>query len=77
MGEAMDARLTRILEQPGEIALVKLCDRIVNLQPPPPHWNLARQEAYREEAIWILHRLNGVHPAAEKRLWQRIEAYGR
>ncbi len=75
--EAMDDSLSRILEQPAEIALVKLCDRIVNLQPPPPHWNIARQEAYRDEAKRILQRLKGVHPAAEKRLRERIEAYGR
>ena len=30
--------LKRILKQPKEILLVKMADRITNLQPPPKHW---------------------------------------
>ena len=37
--EKMTDSLARIKEQPREIWMVKLADRITNLQPPPGHWN--------------------------------------
>jgi len=67
--------LERIRQQGPEIALVKLADRIVNLQPPPAHWSLEKRQLYREEAIVILDALRGVEPYLENRLEEKIEAY--
>ena len=35
----MQDSLDRILQQPAEVAMVKLADRICNLSPPPHYWN--------------------------------------
>ena len=45
--------LDRIKSQPKEIWMVKLADRITNLQPPPPHWTPEKILKYRDEAIVI------------------------
>ncbi len=47
--EKMVDSLARIKAQPREIWLVKLADRITNLQPPPLHWDLIKVGRYREE----------------------------
>lgn len=68
--------LARIREQPREVAMVKLADRIVNLQPPPGHWSTAKRRAYREEAQLILASLQGANAYLEKRLEEKIHSYG-
>jgi (p)ppGpp synthase/HD superfamily hydrolase len=67
--------LRRIRTQPAEVAMVKLADRIVNLQPPPAHWEPARVAAYRREAQAILKALEGASPWLARRLADRIAAY--
>ena len=52
----MKDSLARIKQQPAEIWMVKLSDRITNLQPPPKHWNKEKINAYREEAELIFKR---------------------
>jgi (p)ppGpp synthase/HD superfamily hydrolase len=42
--------LERIRKQPKEIWMVKMADRITNLQPPPSHWTQDKIIRYREEA---------------------------
>lgn len=69
--------LRRIRAQPSEIWMVKLADRIVNLQPPPAHWDARKIAAYRDEAILIHDRLQEASPFLAERLRQKIEAYGR
>jgi len=69
--------LRRIRAQPSEIWMVKLADRIVNLQPPPAHWDARKIAAYRDEAILIHNRLKEASPFLAERLRQKIEAYGR
>lgn len=69
--------LNRIVEQPKEVWMVKLADRITNLQPPPSHWTKKKIATYREEAIEILGRLGGASPALAERLRQKIEEYKR
>lgn len=73
--ERMIDSLERIRHQPKEIAMVKLADRITNLQPAPPHWSLEKRQYYHREAQLILDRLAGAHPYLEKRLAQKIENY--
>lgn len=67
--------LSRIVRQPREIWIVKLADRIANLQPPPRHWTAAKIAAYRDEAILIRNALGEASRFLAKRLGQRIEAY--
>ncbi len=73
--DQMPDSLRRILEQPREVAAVKLADRICNLGPPPPHWNPERIAAYRTEAQRILDALGAADAGLARRLEQRIAAY--
>jgi 5'-deoxynucleotidase YfbR-like HD superfamily hydrolase len=67
--------LERIRRQPREIAMVKLADRITNLQPPPSHWTQEKAETYRVEAAEILRQLEGASAFLAARLSAKIEAY--
>jgi len=73
----MEDSLARIQQQPREIWLVKMADRITNLYHPPYYWGNHKIEAYHHEAIAIYKALR---PASEKlagRLHKKIEAYQR
>lgn len=73
--EQMEDSLARIQQQPQEIWMVKLADRITNLAPPPHHWSKEKIRAYRREAI-VIHDL--LQPASQylaARLKQKIDAY--
>ncbi|MBP7865874.1 MAG: bifunctional (p)ppGpp synthetase/guanosine-3',5'-bis(diphosphate) 3'-pyrophosphohydrolase [Acidobacteria bacterium] len=74
--ERMADSLRRIRKQGREVAMVKLADRVVNLQPPPAHWTPAKIEAYRQEARGILHELGSASPALARRLAEKIAEYG-
>jgi len=74
---AMADSLRRLQAQPPAVRLVKLADRITNLEPPPHDWTAEKRRAYREEARLILGGLAGSSPVLEARLRQKIEAYGR
>ncbi len=67
--------LRRIKEQRKEIWMVKLADRISNLQPPPHHWTQEKITRYREEAIVIYHDLKDASPFLASRLADKIENY--
>lgn len=67
--------LGRIRTQPREVWMVKLGDRITNLEPPPPAWTLDKRRAYAAEARQILDTLRGASPSLERRLEQRLTAY--
>ncbi len=71
----MEDSLARILTQPREIAVVKLCDRINNLSPAPSYWDQAKKRAYRAEAELILEQLGPASPVAAARLRTKIAAY--
>lgn len=73
--ERMTDSLNRILKQRDEVRLVKMADRIVNLQEPPAFWKKEKRIAYQEEAKVILDKLQGVHPVIEDRLRDKIQAY--
>ncbi|MBU3916696.1 HD domain-containing protein [bacterium] len=73
--EQMQDSLNRIANEPREIWIVKLADRITNLQPPPPHWKLKKIETYRKEAILIHEHLGKAHVILSERLNQKIKAY--
>ncbi|MBP7693822.1 MAG: bifunctional (p)ppGpp synthetase/guanosine-3',5'-bis(diphosphate) 3'-pyrophosphohydrolase [Anaerolineales bacterium] len=69
--------LRRIQQQPREIALVKLADRVVNLRPAPASWTCDKVAAYRQEAQLILATLGWASPSLAGRLTQRLTGYGR
>ena len=71
----MKDSLSRIKAQPKEVWMVKLCDRITNLQPPPKHWDKAKIAAYQEEARLILQELGEASPFLAERLDLKITHY--
>lgn len=73
--ERMADSLERIRRQPPEIWMVKLADRITNLQPPPRSWSTPKIAAYRAEAQQILDALGSASPTLAARLQQKIVAY--
>ena len=71
----MKDSLERIKQQPDEVWLVKLADRIVNLAPPPSHWDEAKITAYQLEAKVIHAELHKASNYLGNRLLTRIDAY--
>lgn len=69
MGDSLD----RIRRQPKEVWMVKLADRITNLQAPPGYWTDEKKKRYREEAQEILHALGEADAFLAARLKVRIE----
>jgi len=73
--EKMADSLARVKEQPREIGMVKLADRIVNLQTPPAHWSAEKRAKYREEAIQIHEALKSSSSFLADRLLKKISEY--
>lgn len=73
----MSDSLRRILQQPPEIWMVKLADRISNLQAPPCYWKPDKIQRYQVEAETILLALQNASPYLAQRLRQKIEEYNR
>lgn len=69
--------LERINTLEKEVGLVKLADRITNLQEPPSTWKLDKIKAYAEEAVLIAETLQGKNKYLYNRLLKRIEAYNK
>jgi|GEM_PF-544429 len=65
----MEDSLDRIRQQPPEVWMVKLADRITNLQPPfPSYWDKEKINRYRREAITIYKALKDASPYLARRL---------
>ena len=75
--EKMADSLQRIKEQPKEIWMVKLADRITNLQPPPHYWNEKKIRAYHAEAIGIYESIGEANTSLSQRLSEKVEAYSK
>ena len=73
--EKMSDSLSRIKQQPEEVWMVKLCDRITNLQPPPLHWDKDKIQAYYYESISILESLGTASDFLKERLQEKIDNY--
>lgn len=74
--EQLADSLRRIREQPHEVWMVKLADRIVNLTPPvPPKWTAEKRARYRDEGQQILDALGAASPYLAARLGLRISNY--
>ena len=67
--------LGRIRQQSGEVWMVKLADRISNLQPPPKHWGQEKIRQYGAEAEMILDSLGEANQWLANRLAEKIVAY--
>jgi (p)ppGpp synthase/HD superfamily hydrolase len=67
--------LARIREQPREVWIVKMADRVANLQPAPSHWSADKKRGYRDEAHEILDRLGEASAAMASRLQAKIDSY--
>ena len=67
--------LNRIQDQPHEVWMVKLADRISNLQPPPPHWSRTKITAHWESSTEIHADLKDSSPYLGERLLQKIDNY--
>ena len=72
----MEDSLNRIKQQPKEIWMVKMADRITNLQPPPSKWSDEKVARYKQEAIVIYNELKDGSPCLAERLKSKIENYG-
>ena len=57
--DQMEDSLARILQQGKEVAIVKLCDRITNLQKPPLKWDKEKIKKYHLQAVTIAETLEG------------------
>ncbi|MFK7961836.1 MAG: HD domain-containing protein [Phycisphaerales bacterium] len=73
--EAMRDSLDRLLQQPASVQAVKLADRIVNLQSPPPTWSTERCMAYAAEGELIGRTLGAACPFLADRLHATRVAY--
>lgn len=73
--EQMNDSLQRIRQQPQEIWMVKMADRITNLYHPPYYWNQDRIKSYRQESIQIYQALYSANQALACRLAEKIEQY--
>jgi (p)ppGpp synthase/HD superfamily hydrolase len=67
--------LKRIQQQPREIWIVKMADRITNLNPPPANWRQAKIDRYRQESHMIYAALKDASRFLAQRLKHKTEAY--
>lgn len=75
--EKMLDSLNRIHALEDEVAMVKLADRITNLQEPPKHWSTEKIITYLEEAKLIYKILGNKNTYLGERLSDRILAYNK
>ena len=73
--KSTDEYLDGLANGPKSAQIVKMADRIVNLNPPPTHWTQKRITDYHDELEVIYHRLNAANPALADRLKQKIKHY--
>lgn len=71
----MEDSIKRIRQQQMEVALVKLADRITNLQEPPAHWTIEKRNKYLQEARSIAITLQGHHSYLDQRIKRKIDQY--
>jgi len=73
--EQMIDSLNRLLTQDNCIQLVKLCDRITNLDPAPAQWSKQKIIDYKNEAILIHETLKNSNEYLADKLLNKIENY--
>ncbi|MFD2552428.1 HD domain-containing protein [Bizionia sediminis] len=73
--EKMMDSLSRINHLEKEVAIVKLADRITNLQKPPKSWNKEKIQNYLKEAQLINTLLKNKNDYLNTRLKTKIKSY--
>lgn len=73
--ERMADSLRRLQQQPRAVQIVKLADRITNLEPAPSSWSREKRSAYFEEAKEILAALGGASACLAARLRRKLFEY--
>ncbi len=73
--EQMTDSLARIVAVGKPAAMVKLCDRITNMQKPPKHWTAEKRQKYLQDAELIYEKLSPFHQYLGKRLNTCIRQY--
>ncbi|WP_108868733.1 HD domain-containing protein [Aquimarina aquimarini] len=73
--EQMTDSLNRINQLEKEVGIVKLADRISNLQGPPKHWSKEKIIRYHTEAKAISKSLKDKNEYLNNRLEQKIDEY--
>jgi (p)ppGpp synthase/HD superfamily hydrolase len=73
--ERMADCLRRIQAAPREVALVKLADRITNLEPPPANWDADKRRRYLAEAEVIVTALAPASPFLASRIRAKMAEY--
>ena len=73
--EKMIDSLIRINELDKEVGMVKIADRITNLQKPPKHWKDEKIINYVSEAKVISDSLKNKHNYLNNRLVEKIKEY--
>ena len=73
--QRMADSLKRIQAQPKEVWMVKLADRITNLEEPPHDWTVEKRKKYLAEAKEILDALGSAHAGLAARLRAKMVAY--
>lgn len=74
--QQMADSLLRIQQQPREVAIVKMCDRISNLSRQPPSWWTAEKTTkYATEGLLIAKELGAYSSVAHNRLLKTVESY--
>ncbi|WP_072681838.1 HD domain-containing protein [Arcobacter sp. LA11] len=71
----MQDSIERLMTQPYEIQMVKLADRITNMQKPPENWDGQKIFNYHKEAKFILSCLKNSNAYLSKRLEDKIAEY--
>jgi len=67
--------IIRILQQPKEIWMVKMADRIANLSPPPVFWSSEKRKIYFEQSFLLHSKLKEANLTLADRLKTKIEQY--
>lgn len=73
--ERMLDSLNRVNVLEKEVGIVKLADRITNLQAPPSHWSKEKIQKYCDEAKVIASALSGKNAYLNNRLHEKIKSY--
>ncbi len=73
--EQLRDSLMRILDQPQEIAIAKLADRISSMLPVPSEWSVQKIETITQNARMILQMLGDASEYLSHRLERRITLY--
>jgi (p)ppGpp synthase/HD superfamily hydrolase len=74
-GESAEDYLKQIVAREKEIWMVKLADRIWNMQEPPPHWNMAKRREYLANTKLIHEKLQKGSPYLAARLGDKMYSY--